>query len=76
VTDDPGDAGLEWPAEEFRFATCVGWGGEVGRGDQDQDQGLCGGSVLGCGGEGEGEVWSWVADIDGVWRDPGQMIMG
>ncbi len=75
MTDDPGDAGLEWPAEEFRFATTTsaGWGGEVGQGDRDQERGVSDGLLFECR---VGKVWSWVAGINGVWRDPGQVGMG
>jgi len=73
VTDDPRDVGLEWRAEEFRFATSVGWGGEVGQGDRDQERGVSDGLLFECR---VGKVWSWVADIDGVWRDPGQVVVG
>lgn len=74
MTDDLRDRGLEWPAEEFRFATSVGaseeltQGGErwrvapvVGRGDGVR------------GGEG---WWEWVGVVDRVWRDPRQVLTG
>lgn len=68
MTGDPADRGLEWPAEDFRFATSVGCGGEPTQRDELQPAA----PVM----ENGGGVWAWVAGIDRVWRDPGQRLLG
>lgn len=68
ITDDPKDEGMEWPAEEFRFATTVGYSAEATQRDEVQPIEPV---VMRDGG-----VFEWVANIDRVWRDPGQVGLG
>lgn len=68
VTDNPRDRGLEWPAETFRFATSVGCSAEPTQKDELQPAA----PVT----ESGGGEWEWVAGIDRLWRDPGQVFPG
>lgn len=74
MTDHPSDRDLEWPGEEFRFATSVGCSEEVMQRDQWQPAApvVGGGDGL----SGGDAVWEWVGVIDRVWRDPGQVLTG
>ena len=68
ITHNAKDANLNWPAEEFHFATSVGStsgqsqrGGTVGKATMTQcDEGM----------------WHWETDIDRVWANPRQPGFG
>lgn len=65
ITDDVADRNLEWPAEEFRFATTVG--ANPGHIQRDEVQASTP-TVSG------GRAFVWTAPIDRIWTNPDQPV--